>query len=63
MFAKQAAKYKSILPLIEEISALQIGVGELIAFKIGINQAAKYYNLPFVSATMQLIDDIKNITK
>jgi hypothetical protein len=42
IFTKQAAKYKSILPLVEEISALQIGVEELIAFKIAINQAVKH---------------------
>jgi hypothetical protein len=48
---------------VEEIAALQIGVEDLIAFKIGINQAAKYYNLPFVSATLRLIDDIKKYNK
>jgi hypothetical protein len=63
IFTKQTAKYKSILPLVEEISALKIGVEDLIAFKIGINQAAKYYNLPFVSATMRLIEDIKTYNK
>jgi hypothetical protein len=63
IFTKQIAKYKNILPLVEEISALQIGVEELIAFKIAISQAAKYYNLPFVSATMRLIEDIKICNK
>ncbi|MBV9178924.1 MAG: hypothetical protein JO327_05050 [Nitrososphaeraceae archaeon] len=38
---------------------MQIGVEDVIAFKIGINQAAKHYNLPFVSSTRRLIDDIK----
>jgi hypothetical protein len=42
---------------------LGIGLDELLASKIGINQAAKYYNLPFVSATMRLIDDIKKYNK
>ena len=51
IFTKQAAKYKDILPLVEEIAVLQIGVEDLIAFKIAINQSAKHYNLPFVSAT------------
>ena len=63
IFTKQAAKYKNILPLVEEVSALQIGVEELIAFKIAINQAAKMYNLPFVSVTLRLIDDIKKYNK
>ncbi len=63
IFTKQIAKYKNILPLVEEISALQIGVEDLIAFKIAINQAAKYYNLPFVSTTIRLIQDIKSFNK
>jgi hypothetical protein len=52
-----------VVPLVEEISALQIGVEDLIAFKIGINQAAKYYDIPFVSATLRLIEDIKKYNK
>jgi CheY-like chemotaxis protein len=63
IFTKQAAKYKSILPLVEEISALQIGVEELIAFKIGINQAAKHYDLSPLASTLRLIDDIKKYNK
>ncbi len=49
--------------MVEEISALQIGFEELIAFKIAINQAAKYYNLPYDGAAMQLIEDIKICNK
>ncbi len=30
---------------------------------MGINEAVKHYNLPFVSAIMRLIADIKNIIK
>jgi hypothetical protein len=63
IFTKQAAKYKTILPLVEEISALQIGIDELIAFKIEINQAAKMYNLPSFNATVRLFDDIIKYNK
>jgi hypothetical protein len=63
IFTKQAAKYKNILPLVEEISALQIGVEELIAFKIAINQAVKYYDLSPLTCTLRLIDDIKKYNK
>jgi hypothetical protein len=63
IFTKQATKYKNILPLVEEISALQIGVEDLIAFKIAINQAAKYYDLSPLTSTLRLIDDIKKYNK
>jgi hypothetical protein len=45
------------------IAALQIGIDQLIALKVGIKQAAKMYNLPFVSATMCLMEDIKKYNK
>lgn len=59
LVTKQAAKYKDILPLVEEISALQIGIDELIALKVGINQTAKHYDLSPLTSTLRLIEDIK----
>jgi hypothetical protein len=38
--SKRISKYKDVAPLAEEIAALQIGLDELIALKIGINEAA-----------------------
>jgi hypothetical protein len=63
IFTKQIAKYKSILPLVEEISALQISVEDLIASKIAINQAVKHYDLSPLTSTLRLIDDIKKYNK
>jgi hypothetical protein len=34
-----------------------------LAFNIAIKEAAKHYNLPFVSATLRLIDDIRKYNK
>ena len=34
-----------------------------MALKVGINQAAKHYNLPPLAATLRLIDDIKKYNK
>jgi hypothetical protein len=61
--SKRISKYKDVVPLTEEIAALQIGIEELIALKVGINEAVKLYNLPPLAATLRLINDIKNITK
>jgi GTP1/Obg family GTP-binding protein len=60
---KRISKYKDVVPFTEEIVALGIGINDLLAFKIVINQAAKYYNLPFISATMRRIEDIKTYNK
>ena len=51
------------MPFTEEIVALGINVKELLAFNVTIKEAAKYYNLPFVRATLRLIDDIKRYNK
>jgi hypothetical protein len=59
IFTKQAAKYKNILPLVEDIADLQISVEDLIAFKIAINEAVKHYDLSPLTCTLRLIDDIK----
>ena len=59
MYSKLLQKCKDVLPLTEEIAALQIGIDELIALKAGINQAVKLYNLPPLAATLRLIEDIK----
>jgi hypothetical protein len=61
--SKQISKYKEIIPFTEEIAAFGIGINELLALEIGIKEAAKYYNLPFVSNTMRLIEDIKRYNK
>jgi len=42
-----------IAPLAEGIAALGIRIDELLALEVGIKEAAKYYNLPYVSAAMR----------
>jgi hypothetical protein len=61
--SKRMSKFKDIVPLAEGIAALGIGINELLALEVGIKEAAKYYNLPYVSAAMRLIDDIKICNK
>ncbi|MFL6341754.1 MAG: hypothetical protein ACJ72U_09445 [Nitrososphaeraceae archaeon] len=62
-YSKQLQECKEILPLTEDIAALQIGIDELISFKAGLNQAIKHCNLPPLAATLRLIDDIKKYKK
>jgi hypothetical protein len=61
--SKRISKYKDIVPLTEDIAALGIGIDELLAFKVGIYEAVKHYNLPPLAATLRLIDDIKKYNK
>ncbi|HJT49958.1 MAG TPA: hypothetical protein VJ729_17385 [Nitrososphaeraceae archaeon] len=59
IYAKLLQKCKDVLPLTEEISALGIGVDELIAVKASINQAVKLYKLPPLAAILRLMEDIR----
>ena len=61
--SKRMSKFKDIVPLAEGIAALGIRKDELLALEVGIKEAAKYYNLPYVSAAMRLMDDIKTYNK
>ena len=61
--SKRMSKFKDIVPLAEGIAALGIRIDELLALEVGIKEAAKYYNLPYVSAAMRLMDDIKTYNK
>jgi hypothetical protein len=61
ILSMKEARYKDIIRFAEDIAALGIGIDELIAHKVGIKEASKLYNLPFVSTTIRLIEDIKKI--
>jgi hypothetical protein len=62
-FSKRISKFKDVVPLTEDIAAWSIGIDELLALKVGINQAANHYNLPPLAATLQLIEDIRKYNK
>jgi hypothetical protein len=57
--SRRISKYKDVVPLTEDIAALGIGIDELLALKVGVYQATKHYNLPPLTATLQVIDDIR----
>ena len=64
--SKRISEYKDIVPLTGEFAALQIGIeqigiDEIMAFKVAVNEATKLHNLPFFSATLWLINDIEKI--
>jgi hypothetical protein len=63
VYSRQLQEYKDIIPLTEDIAALQIKLDELIAVKAAINQAVKLYNLPPLAAILRLVDDIKKYNK
>ena len=47
----------------DDLQHIYQSIDELLALKVGINQAAKHYNLSPLAATLRLIDDIKKYNK
>ena len=62
-FAKQAAKYKEIIPLAQIIYDLHIGKNELISFKIVINEVAETYGITPSAAALRIINIISDYNK
>ncbi|MFL6319620.1 MAG: hypothetical protein ACJ72Q_04035 [Nitrososphaeraceae archaeon] len=58
--SKRISKYKDVVPLTEDIAALGIGIDELIALKVGINQAAEAYGFTPSAAALHVINVIRD---
>jgi hypothetical protein len=52
--SNEEAKYKEIIPLAQLIWDLHIGSGELISFKVAVNEAAQIYGLTPSAAALLL---------
>jgi hypothetical protein len=63
VLSKQLQKYEDILPLTEDIAAIDIDIHDLISLKASIYQAVKLYNLPPLAATLRLVQDIKKFER
>jgi hypothetical protein len=61
--AKQADKYKEIIPLAQLIWDLHISKSELISFKIVVNEAAGIYGLPRSSAAFHVLNSLKEYNR
>jgi hypothetical protein len=60
---KQAAGYQRILPLAKQIASMRIGIDQLFAFNIIVNETAETYNLPLSAAAFRTIKEIEDYRK
>jgi hypothetical protein len=63
ILSEQVKKCNNVLPLAQKIRAMNIDIGELLAFDTAVNQIAKEYDLPPSVAAFRLIRDIKDYNK
>jgi hypothetical protein len=62
-FAKQAAKYREMIPLAQIIYDLHIDRSELISFKVVVNEAAQIYGLTPSAAALRVINVVSDYNK
>lgn len=63
MLESRLAKYQDLVPQCERLAGLGIGLGELIAFYIAIEEKAANFHLPLGTAAYSVIEDIEDYQK
>jgi hypothetical protein len=63
ILAKHLDRYKEIIPLVDQIVAMRIGVDELFAFHASVMKKADMQNLPIRTAAYRVIEDVQNYNK
>ena len=56
-------EYKEIVPLAKKITALNIGINELMVFDTAVQEISKQYNLPPSVAALRLLNEIRDYDK
>jgi hypothetical protein len=57
MLENRVADYRQVLPLLQRIRSMGIGIGKLLPFSLVVNEKAQKYNLSISAATYQLIEE------
>ena len=60
IFENRMSEYKQVLPLLQRIRAMGIGIDKLSIFSIAVNGTAQKYNLSISAAAYRVIEDIEN---
>jgi DNA-binding ferritin-like protein len=60
MLEKRMAADRQVLPLLQGIRSMGIGIDQLLPFSLLVNEKAQTNNLPISTAAYRVIDDIEN---
>src|SRR5215472_3450624 len=62
-FETRLAKVKDVLPLAEQITQVNIGVGELLAFHCAVYEKADMEKIPLDTAAYKIVEDIRDYSQ
>src|SRR5437879_3117937 len=63
MLDNRFANYRQILPLLQQIQCMGIGIDKLLPFSIALNEKARVNRLSISAAAYRVIEDIENYNR
>jgi hypothetical protein len=63
IFSKLPKEHQKLLPLAQNIVAMNIDISELLALNTAVNEIARLHHLPLSVAAFRLFRDIRNYNK
>ena len=63
MLEKRMSGDRQVIPLLQRIRSMGIGIDKLLPFSLAVNEKARTCNLPISAAAYQVIEDIENYNR
>ena len=63
MLEKRMVEYRKVLPLLQRIQCMRIGIDKLLVFSVAVNEKAETYNMLISATAYRVIDDIENYNR
>jgi len=63
MLEERMSSDRQVVPLLQRIRAMGIGIDKLLPFSLAVNEKAKTCNLPISAAAYRVIEDIENYNR
>ena len=63
MLEKRMSEDRQVLPLLQRIRSMGIGIDKLLPFSLAVNEKARTCNLPISAAAYRVIEDIENYNR
>ena len=60
MFEKRMSEDRQVIPLLQRIRSMGIGIDKLLVFSVAVDEKAEIYNMSISGAAYRVIEDIEN---
>jgi hypothetical protein len=60
---KRMSEDRQVIPLLQEIRSMGIGIDKLLPFSLAVNEKARTCNMPISAAAYRVIEDIENYNR